>query len=126
MRRLLVLIALFVLPAMADAAPVTPVTLQLYWKHQFQFAGYYAAIERGFYRDAGFDLTVRESQDGIDPIDMVISGGADYGVGSSSRFDAVADNRSWPWQQYCSIHLSSSSRSVAVLPCRNSSARRSC
>ncbi len=82
-RCLLALIAMVAIPAMASAAPGKPITLQLYWKHQFQFAGYYAAIERGFYRDAGFDVTVREPQEGIDPIDMVLSGGADYGVGAS-------------------------------------------
>jgi diguanylate cyclase (GGDEF)-like protein/PAS domain S-box-containing protein len=79
---LLAVLALFCAPAFADATQI-PVTLQLYWKHQFQFAGYYAAIERGFYRQAGFDVTVREPQQGIDPIDMVLSGGADYGVGAS-------------------------------------------
>lgn len=83
MRMLLAWLALVAMPAFAAAAPGKPVTLQLYWKHQFQFAGYYAAIERGFYRDAGFDVTVREPQEGIDPIDMVLSGGADYGVGAS-------------------------------------------
>ncbi|MEO8005186.1 MAG: ABC transporter substrate-binding protein [Betaproteobacteria bacterium] len=83
MRRLLALLAFVAMPAFAGATPGKPITLQLYWKHQFQFAGYYAAIERGFYRDAGFDVAVREPQEGIDPIDMVLSGGADYGVGAS-------------------------------------------
>ncbi len=32
------------------------VTLQLKWKHQFQFAGYYAAKEKGFYKDAGLEV----------------------------------------------------------------------
>ena len=82
MCRVLALIALVAMPGLAAAAG-QPITLQLYWKHQFQFAGYYAAIERGFYRDAGFEITVREPQDGIDPIDSVISGAAEYGVGAS-------------------------------------------
>ena len=34
--------------------------MQLKWKHQFQFAGYYAALEQGFYRDAGLDVSIRE------------------------------------------------------------------
>ena len=58
-------------------------TLQLKWKHQFQFAGYYAALEKGFYRDAGFDVTIREAQEGRDPVDIVLAGEADYGVGAS-------------------------------------------
>ena len=59
------------------------VTLQLKWKHQFQFAGYYAAREKGFYRDAGLDVIIREAQPGQDPIKQVIQGHADYGVGTS-------------------------------------------
>jgi ABC-type nitrate/sulfonate/bicarbonate transport system substrate-binding protein len=80
----LVLVAGALLPASADAATgLQAVTLQLNWKHQFQFAGYYAAIERGFYREAGFDVRLQELQEGHDPIDAVMSGAADYGVGAS-------------------------------------------
>ena len=42
------------------------VSLQLKWKHQFQFAGYYAALEKGFYRDAGLDVEIREGGPDID------------------------------------------------------------
>ncbi|MCW9017894.1 MAG: ABC transporter substrate-binding protein, partial [Kangiellaceae bacterium] len=59
------------------------VTLQLKWKHQFQFAGYYAAREKGYYRDAGLDVIIREAQPGQDPIQQVIQGNANYGVGTS-------------------------------------------
>ena len=59
------------------------VTLQLKWKHQFQFAGYYAAQAKGYYREAGFDVTIREAQEGHDPADIVLAGEAQYGVGSS-------------------------------------------
>ena len=34
------------------------VSLQLKWLHQFQFAGYYAALDRGFYRNAGLDVDI--------------------------------------------------------------------
>ncbi|HEU4853186.1 MAG TPA: EAL domain-containing protein [Telluria sp.] len=70
------------LPALAQA--VDKVTLQLKHKHQFQFAGYYAAKEKGYYRDVGLDVTIRESNDGNQPERDVISGKANYGVGSSS------------------------------------------
>jgi len=69
-------------PAYA-AADLQQVTLQLNWTHQFQFAGYYTAIERGFYREAGFNVLVQEVQEGRDPIDAVLTGAADYGVGAS-------------------------------------------
>ncbi len=59
------------------------VTLQLKWKHQFQFAGYYAALEKGFYAEEGLDVTIREAEPEMDPIEVVINGDADYGVGTS-------------------------------------------
>ncbi|MCL6419655.1 ABC transporter substrate-binding protein [Aestuariirhabdus haliotis] len=59
------------------------VTLQLKWKHQFQFAGYYAAIEHGYYRAAGLDVKVREAVEGKDPVRSVLDGNAEFGVGTS-------------------------------------------
>ncbi len=45
--------------AQPAAAALTRVTLQLQWVTQSQFAGYYAAMERGFYRDEGLDVTIK-------------------------------------------------------------------
>jgi ABC-type nitrate/sulfonate/bicarbonate transport system substrate-binding protein len=59
------------------------VSLQLKWKHQFQFAGYYMALEKGFYRDAGLDVEIREGGPGIDATTDVASGRADFGVCSA-------------------------------------------
>ncbi|WP_183631261.1 ABC transporter substrate-binding protein [Niveibacterium umoris] len=68
----------------ANAAPSQErVTLQLKWRHQFQFAGYYAALFKGYYWDAGLDVDIREAQSGEDPIQQVLSGHAEYGVGTS-------------------------------------------
>ncbi|MBF0202345.1 MAG: ABC transporter substrate-binding protein, partial [Desulfamplus sp.] len=60
-----------------------PVTLQLRWFHQFQFAGYYAALEQGYYREAGLDVTIQERSLEQDPIEIVVSGQAEYGVTNS-------------------------------------------
>lgn len=38
------------------------VSIQLKWVHSFQFAGYYAAVEKGFYRDVGLDVTLKEDR----------------------------------------------------------------
>src|SRR6266481_9703143 len=65
------------------AAALDQVSLQLKWKHQFQFAGYYAALEQGYYRDAGLDVTIREGGPGIDVAETVASGKADFGVCSA-------------------------------------------
>jgi diguanylate cyclase (GGDEF)-like protein len=63
--------------------PAVPVRLQLKWRHQFQFAGYYTALEKGYYREAGFDVTIIPATPGIDPVDTVLQGRADFGVASS-------------------------------------------
>jgi diguanylate cyclase (GGDEF)-like protein len=71
-----------VLPAQGNGA-LEPVRIQLKWTHQFQFAGYYAAIHKGFYRDAGFEVTVMEHRAGVGPVDQLIAGRADYAVADS-------------------------------------------
>ena len=83
LRRLAIAICL-VLLASHPAVALDPVSLQLKWKHQFQFSGYYAALEQGFYRAAGVDVTIREGGPDIDAADAVASGKADFGVCSSS------------------------------------------
>ena len=69
--------------AARGAAAQEHVALQLKWKHQFQFAGYYAAVEKGYYREAGFSVALIEAGEGADPIDEVLAGRAQYGVGAS-------------------------------------------
>lgn len=54
--------------------------LQLAWKHQFQFAGYYAALHRGYYREAGLDVKLVEGGEGRFAREEVVSGRAQYGV----------------------------------------------
>ena len=61
-----------------------PVTLQLRWMHQFQFAGYYIALHRGYYAEAGLDVTLREGGPNIDPVAEVLAGRADFGISVSS------------------------------------------
>src|SRR4030081_2696289 len=82
--RRLVMAACLVLLASHPAAALDQVSMQLKWKHQFQFAGYYAALEQGFYRAAGLDVTIREGGPGIDVAETVASGTADFGVCNAS------------------------------------------
>ena len=67
-----------------SARALDKVVLQLKWTHAFQFAGYYAAVEKGFYREAGLEVELREAVPGLDPVEEVLSGRAAYGVGNSS------------------------------------------
>ncbi|MDQ1833229.1 ABC transporter substrate-binding protein [Massilia scottii] len=78
----------------ADALALEKVVVQLKWQHQFQFAGYYAAQEQGFYREAGLDVTLREAERGDDAVSAVTSGAAEYGVANSNLL--VARGRGKP------------------------------
>jgi signal transduction histidine kinase len=68
----------------SKAFALEKVSLQLKWTHQFQFAGYYAAVEKGFYRDAGLDVKIREALPEQDTAREVTKGAADFGVGTSN------------------------------------------
>lgn len=76
---LLILLAFLCTPLWA----LEQVALQLNWKHQFQFAGYYAAIEKGYFREAGYEVRLLEVGASHDPIGAVLKGEAQFGVGAS-------------------------------------------
>ena len=57
-----------------------PIRLQLQWVTQAQFAGYFAAIEQGFYNDAGLDVAILEGAVDIVPQQVVAAGGAEFGL----------------------------------------------
>ena len=61
-------------------AEVTPLTLQLQWVVQSQFAGYFAARDEGFYADQCLDVTILEGAVDIVPQQVVASGQADLGL----------------------------------------------
>ena len=72
------------LAARATAAPkqakLTNITLQLKWVPQAQFAGYYAASLKGFYKQAGLNVTLKNGGPDIIPEQVVASGQAQFGV----------------------------------------------
>lgn len=60
------------------------IRLQLKWQHSFAFAGYYAAQQLGYYRDAGLDVEFIEGSARTNVYSEVATGKADYGIGNSS------------------------------------------
>ncbi|WP_127558155.1 ABC transporter substrate-binding protein [Saccharospirillum alexandrii] len=70
--------ALFASSLVAHAAD--ELTLQLKWVTQAQFAGYYVALENGYYEDEGIDLTIRPGGPDIAPAQVLAGGGADIVV----------------------------------------------
>ena len=71
----------FCVNAQSSDKALTPVNVQLKWRHQFQFAGYYAAIQQGYYRDTGLAVNLIERASGPTPIDRLIVGQVDYAIG---------------------------------------------
>ena len=81
-------IAALILLATLQAWPLSgaaePLRLQLRWLHQFQFAGYYMALEKGFYQQAGLDVEILEGgPERLKPIDALLEGKTDFAVTGS-------------------------------------------
>lgn len=57
-----------------------PVTLQLQWLTQAQFAGYYAALDQGYYEEEGLDVEIVPSGGDIVPQDALANGEVDYAI----------------------------------------------
>src|SRR5262249_38103738 len=75
-------IALLLLPGPGRAAE--KLVLQLHREAQFEFAGYYAALWRGFYRDAGIEVEIRPGgATGLDPARELAEGRAQLGTGTT-------------------------------------------
>ncbi|MDT3438909.1 ABC transporter substrate-binding protein [Pseudofrankia sp. BMG5.37] len=64
----------------SSAAGLTPVKLQLQWFTQAQFAGYIAAKEKGYYKDAGLDVSILEGGTDIVPQTVLAQGKADFAI----------------------------------------------
>ena len=79
--------------AAAQSPESEPVTIQLRWSHQFQFAGYYAALEKGYYADEGLEVTLAEAAAGTDRIKPVLEGKAQYGIGDTGIMKLRAEGQ---------------------------------
>jgi len=66
-------------PGGATAAK-TPIKLQLQWFPQAQFAGYFAALDKGFYAEEGLDVTILPGAVDIVPATVVAGGTAQFGI----------------------------------------------
>ncbi len=94
---LLCLLLLFTTPQLLavekgnSTSPLEPIRLQLKWLHQFQFAGYYAAIEQGYYRQLGLEVSLLEHPLKRSPLDVLLAGDADYVVMGSDLLVARSE-----------------------------------
>jgi len=60
------------------------INVQLNWKHQFEHAGFYAAVEKGYYKKIGLKVNLLEKQTDSSSFDEVMNGNAHFGIGYSS------------------------------------------
>ena len=63
--------------AAGGAQAADSVTIQLKWVAQAQFAGYFVAKDKGFYKEAGLDVTIKPGGPDIAPETVIAGGGAD-------------------------------------------------
>src|SRR5438874_7903426 len=66
--------------ASTKSQKLTKVTLQLKWVTQAQFAGYYAAVQQGYYKAAGLDVKIKVGGPSITPETVVVGKQADFGL----------------------------------------------
>ncbi|KFI31455.1 nitrate ABC transporter substrate-binding protein [Haematobacter massiliensis] len=80
MKKILFAAALASAGGAGAAMAADAVTLQLKWVTQAQFAGYYVALDQGFYEAEGLDVTIRPGGPDIAPVQVLLGGGADVMV----------------------------------------------
>jgi NitT/TauT family transport system substrate-binding protein len=78
--RMFLAVAMLLSGAAGTAFAADPLTLQLKWVPQAQFAGYYVAAAKGFYKDAGLDVTIKPGGPNVNPTKVIAQGEADVVV----------------------------------------------
>lgn len=73
--------------------PKDPVKIKLKWLHQFQFAGFYAAQIKGYYKEEGLDVKLIEGSAKEPPIDYVLNNNNSYGISSSELIEFKAEGK---------------------------------
>lgn len=80
--------------------PLEKVTVRLAWLHQAQFAGFYVAKEKGFYKDVGLDVDLKEYEENLNNVDELSQGKSNFtlvtpleiitAVGKGSQIKGIA------------------------------------
>jgi ABC-type nitrate/sulfonate/bicarbonate transport system substrate-binding protein len=91
---LVVVAALFLSACGSTAAPAEPdkVTVQLSWFHGVEYAGFYTAIEKGYYAEENIEVTLNAGGPEINPLAEVESGNALFGIGQGDSLITARAN----------------------------------
>ena len=82
----LLIIIIFILTSFISiqATSLKKVSLQLMWLDQFEFAGFYIAKEKGYYKNVGLDVHLKQFTPNTNILETVINNKAQFGISSSS------------------------------------------
>ena len=69
-------------------------SLRLKWVSQAQFAGYYSALQEGYYEDEGLSVKIDPAGPNISPIQSVVSGVNEFGIAGAEQIISAIDNGS--------------------------------
>jgi len=92
-RRLALALLLTCCGSASAGPPLDHVRMQLRWTHQFQFAGYYAAVQQGYYRDAGLEVELIPGNNVAPAITRVVNGEAEFGVTNAGLAQAYIEGK---------------------------------
>lgn len=83
------------LTACGNAAPARPadkVDVQLSWFHGVEYAGFYEAVEKGYYAEENIEVTLYAGGPDINPLDEVHTGKAQFGIGQGDGLIVAGEN----------------------------------
>lgn len=78
-------------PKAVKKPSLRPVSLQLEWVTQAEFAGYYVALGKGWYRDEGIDLTIKPGGPDLNSAELVADGASDFGTATLVDLSTAID-----------------------------------
>jgi ABC-type amino acid transport substrate-binding protein/nitrogen-specific signal transduction histidine kinase/ABC-type nitrate/sulfonate/bicarbonate transport system substrate-binding protein len=84
----LLFIALLSSPTHGSSTKPTTVKLQLFWHHQFEFAGFYAAIQQGYFAKYNIDVELVEYEPGSDNTNKVLNGEVQFGLAGTDLIES--------------------------------------
>tara|TARA_R110000824_G_scaffold366730_2_gene555695 strand:+ start:226877 stop:227920 length:1044 start_codon:yes stop_codon:yes gene_type:complete len=78
------LIILVIGPGKKIDSGATPITFATDWKAQAEHGGFYQALARGYYKDAGLDVTIQQGGPGVNVPQLLATHTIQFGMGSNS------------------------------------------
>lgn len=92
---LIVIMGIFISACGSTAAsgPADKVTVQLSWFHGVEYAGFYTAVEKGYYADENIEVILNPGGPDINPLDEVNNGNAQFGIGQGDSLITAKVNQ---------------------------------